>query len=66
MAKYARVDSGTVMEIIGPIFFEDGTEIPIAERFTPDFVATLVDITNASPSPQQDWTYNGSTFSQPA
>ncbi len=37
-------------------------EVPISERFVAAFVATLVDITDIEPMPQQGWTYDGSTF----
>ena len=62
MNIYARVEDGVVMEIIPPR--EDGLEIE--KRFHPDFVATLVDITDVSPAPDQRWTYDGETFSPPA
>lgn len=73
MKTYARVDAGVVQEIILPrtwgiddpneppqFFAED--EQPIEVRFTPDFVAQMVDITNVEPRPEQGWTYVDGIF----
>lgn len=62
MAVYARVDGGVVQEIIQPLFKDDGTEWPIEERYTPDFVAQMVDITGLDPQPQSGWTYTNGVF----
>nr|WP_315447172.1 tail fiber assembly protein [uncultured Pseudomonas sp.] len=43
-----------------------GTEIPIAERFTPEFVAELVDVTGIDPVPVQGMTYANGVFLPPA
>lgn len=64
MNSYARIDNGVVVEIIAPMTDSEGKEIPVAERFTVQFVATLVDISTVSPVPQEGWTYNGSTFTE--
>ncbi|MBB5547546.1 hypothetical protein GGD70_007906 [Paraburkholderia fungorum] len=60
MSIYARIQNGIVAEIIAPMFYESGdskgTEIPIADRFFPNIVATLVDVTSADPQPQCWWT----------
>lgn len=56
MHAYAQIQGGVVMEIIQPLTALDGTEIPIGQRFTPEFVATLVDVTNISPMPACWWT----------
>ncbi|RAS35870.1 hypothetical protein BX591_104200 [Paraburkholderia bryophila] len=56
MRTYARIDSGFVVEIIQPMTDADGNEIPIVDRFTPEFVATLVDVTDSSPMPGSHWT----------
>lgn len=66
MQTYARIQNDVVAEIIGPLTDEDGNEIPIAERFTPQVVITLVDITDLDPQPQQWWTYDGTNFAPPA
>ncbi|WP_250489992.1 hypothetical protein [Caballeronia sp. INML2] len=55
-----------VFEIINPLFDSDGLEYPIKERFTPEFVATLIDVTNISPQPQQGWIYDGGVFLPPS
>ncbi|MBU9592767.1 hypothetical protein [Burkholderia multivorans] len=66
MKTYARILQGEVVEIIGPAKDPDGNEIPIEERFAADFVEQLVDVTNVSPMPDQQWKYDGETFSPPA
>jgi hypothetical protein len=70
MKTYARIVSGAVFEIIDPVSDASGNEVPIDERFTPEFVATLVDITDVSPRPDQHWSATQSgqtwTFSPPA
>lgn len=38
-------------------------EVPIDQRFTPELVAQMVDITNINPLPQAGWVYDGTTFS---
>ncbi|WP_176048138.1 hypothetical protein [Burkholderia sp. BCC1644] len=70
MSTYARIGSiggvDMVMEIIHPIEDDEGNEIPVTERFTPEFVATLVDVTSVAPTPDQWWTYDGNEFKVPA
>lgn len=60
MHTYARIDTPyaqpCVAEIIVPAVDASGNEIPIAERFTAAFIATLVDITTVTPQPQCWWT----------
>jgi hypothetical protein len=65
MKTYARIDTGTVVEIIQPMQDAQGNEIGIDGRFTPEFVATLVDITDANPVPQERWSFDGSSFNPP-
>lgn len=76
MKTYARVDSGVVQEIIlprtwgvddvsDPPKFMASDEQPIELRFTSDFVAQMVDVSNLSPMPESGWVYDGVTFSQP-
>lgn len=62
MKTYARIDTGVVVEIIQPMQDGAGNEIPVEDRFTPEFVATLVDVTGMNPAPDQRWTYDGSNF----
>lgn len=71
------VNSYYVAEIIPPITYEvdspegvqqswkQGDEIPIGQRYTPELVGTMVDITSVTPQPQQNWTYDGKAFSAP-
>lgn len=66
MKTYARIDNGAVMELIKPMVYEDGTEIPIELRFTAEIVASLVDVTDIDPSPAEWWLYDGKVFSPPA
>ncbi|WP_330728209.1 hypothetical protein [Burkholderia multivorans] len=65
MKTYARIDKGIVMEIIAPATDDSGNEIPIEERFTPELVAQMIDITGVSPQPQCWWTYSEGKFSPP-
>lgn len=65
MATYARIDNGVVVEIISPRLYDDGTEIPIELRFTPQFVATLIDVTNEDPMPGVWWDFDGEKFHAP-
>jgi hypothetical protein len=67
MKTYARVESGRIAEIIAPVQYgvdsPEGVEppykaedeIPIELRFHPSFVNTLIDVSGASPSPEQGW-----------
>lgn len=64
MKTYAYVYLGVVREIIPPLVI-DGVDIPIEERYHPDFVAQCVDITDLSPQPAEWWLYDGETFSPP-
>lgn len=66
MSTYARIDHGIVVEIIGPYVDQNGTEVPIGQRYTAAFVQTLVDVTGISPAPAQRWTYDGKNFSAPS
>lgn len=59
MKKYARISDGTVAEIIEPFVDEEGAEVPIQNRFAPEFVANLIDITGVSPAPDYCWKYDG-------
>lgn len=43
MKTYARAIDGKIIEVIQPVII-DGVEIPISERFHPDFVNLLVEI----------------------
>lgn len=65
MKTYARIQDGKVVEIIAPMAI-DGNEVPIEERFHPDFVATLVDVTGIDPTPNEGDNYVGGKFSTPA
>lgn len=65
MKTYARVDSGVVIEIIKPMTYDDGAEIPIELRFTSNIVDSLVDVTDVDPMPSERWTYDHEKFSPP-
>jgi hypothetical protein len=70
MKTYARIEDGLVAEIIKPMTDGDGVEIDVADRFTPEFISTLVDVTAVTPSPDQRWSAINSgdawTFAAPA
>jgi hypothetical protein len=61
---YARLENNVVQEIIKPLLYDDGTDIPIELRFIPEFVATLVDITNEQPMPDERWVYLDGEFTE--
>lgn len=65
MRSYAFIRDGAVWEIIAPQVDAEGHEIPVEHRYTPEFCASLVDITDAAPQPEQDWFYAGGAFSEP-
>jgi hypothetical protein len=66
MRTHALIEDGKVSEIIPPYVNPDGVDVPIEERYTPNMVAQMVDITDMDPQPQQQWTYDGVTFAAPA
>ena len=66
MTIYARIQDGVVAEIIQPLMDQEGNEYPIAERFVPALVETMVDVTSQNPMPDQGWSYDGHAFTQPA
>ena len=63
MNKYAFVQNGAVCEIIT---IEDNTP-PIQDRYHPDFVARVSDITLLIPQPQVGWLFDWNTgiFAEP-
>ncbi|WP_277593596.1 hypothetical protein [Pseudomonas chlororaphis] len=64
MTTYARVSDGVFVEIIRQANDLDGNEIPIEERFHPEFVATLVAVDDAQAESmigqKFDWISTGS------
>lgn len=64
MKIYARIENDMVVEVIQPLLYDDGTDIPIELRFIPEFVTTLVDITNENPIPEERWDYIEGVFSE--
>jgi len=61
---YARIENGLAVEIVEPMLDDDGNEVPIEDRFHPEIVATLIDITGVQPSPRQGWTFDGTNFAE--
>ncbi|RVD76991.1 tail fiber assembly protein [Pseudomonas koreensis] len=43
-----------------------GKEIPIQEIYTPEFISTLVEVTDVTPEPVQGMSYQNGVFSPPA
>jgi hypothetical protein len=66
MKSYARIDAGVVVEIIRPMHDEEGNEASIDDRYTREFVATLVDITDLIPMPSEHWAYADGAFTASA
>ena len=64
MATYARIVDSYVVEIILPFLGEDGIEVPIELRFTPDIVAMLVLIPEGV-TVENGYTYIGGVFAPP-
>lgn len=65
MRAYARIDNGIVVEIIELEPNEAGEVVPIERKFTAEFVATLIEITDLDPKPSERWTYDGEAFAAP-
>ncbi|HDL7478189.1 TPA: tail fiber assembly protein [Yersinia enterocolitica] len=65
MKTYAFVQREQVAEIILPATDKDGKEIDIKDRFAPDFVAVMYDITDMKPAPKAGWTYKNGVFAEP-
>lgn len=65
MKIYAFIQRGEVAEIILPATWPDGTEIDIHDRFSPEFVAQMVDITDLDPKLGLHWKYSGGEFTPP-
>lgn len=79
MKSFARIQDFVFVELIGPVSYDSespdwkpgqpsriGKEIPISERFTPELVSSMIDITGLIPAPQMGWTYGDGAFSPPA
>jgi hypothetical protein len=62
---YAYVVDGIVREVILPFTNDHGEDVPVGDRFTPEFVSCLVDVTSISPQPDQLWIYDGISFVPP-
>lgn len=60
-----KLSTGTAMEIIRPLLYDDGAEIPIELRFPADIVETLVDVTGEESMPADWWTYDGTNVYPP-
>ncbi len=65
MKIYAFVQREQVAEIILPVTDLDGKEINIKDRFAPDFVAVMYDVTEMNPAPKAGWTYRNGIFAEP-
>ena len=65
MSTYVRIWKGSVAEVIPPFTNAAGQLVPIEARYTPEFVASLVDVTGLNPAPAQGWAYDGSKFAPP-
>ena len=39
--SWARVEGGVAVEIIGDVVRIDGADVPLAQRYHPDFIAAL-------------------------
>jgi hypothetical protein len=64
MKTYARIDNGLVAELIAPFLNEEGEEVVIENRFTPEVVAALVEVPENVTVNLGDG-YDGTTFGPP-
>jgi hypothetical protein len=66
MRIYALIENGAVYEIIQP-WTDNGVpvDLPIEERYPPEVVAKMVEITDMDPMPQERWTYEDGVFAAP-
>jgi hypothetical protein len=62
MKVYARVEDGTVAEIVTPPINPEGNQYPLEVCFPAEFVDACVEITTVEPQPDQRWTYDGLVF----
>lgn len=58
MKTYVRIIDGSVVEVIQ---VDDGS-IPIADRYTPQFLEDVIDVTNFNPLPTDGMTFDGESF----
>lgn len=65
MKIYASIANNTVQEVFLPVVDESGEEVLIENRFTPEFVSSLVDVTAVNPLPECLWSFRGGVFIQP-
>ena len=64
--SYARLDDKSIVqEIIHAYVDEHGVEYPIDQMFLPEFVASLIDLTNANMKPSVGFWYEGGVFQPP-
>jgi len=61
MKTYARVVNGLVIEMC-----HDSDDFTIDQLYPSEIVAQLVDVTNVTPTPGQNWGYDGTGFHLPA
>lgn len=66
MKVYASVQGGIVAELIPGEVLVDGVWIGLADRYHPDFVAQLIDVTDHVPPVEVSDLYDGSVFSKPS
>jgi hypothetical protein len=65
MSSHVLISDGRVVEIIEPLHDAEGKEFPIEERFPPDFVAKLVDVSSVSPTVEVGWLFDDGMFTKP-
>lgn len=65
MKTYAYVVNNVIVEVILPAVDNNGDEISIDERFHPDFVSSLVDISKNNPQPLQGYILKNNKFVSP-
>lgn len=66
MKYYASVQGGVVVEVIPGEVLVDEVWVGIEDRYHPDFVAQLIDVTDHAPPVEVSDLYDGSVFSKPS
>lgn len=78
MKTYGYINNGVLQEIIASMVYDAehpdwvegspsrvGTEVPIEDRFTSEFIESCVDVTDVRPIPKLGWTYADGVFAKP-
>lgn len=65
MKLFARVENDVLVEFINEFVDIEGQQIPVALRYTEEFISDLVDVSNSTPLPEVGFVYKGGVFTAP-